>query len=183
MQKANQSSSQQQAQENNPIDDTDSELELLDREIKILDDGSAIIKDKTLTTTTLTPRDFISWMRKYEESRDNIKLALSDKQKKLVEENLKKVEEDIEKLKPYVEESEKKTQAHYEKLKKEGLISKVTEELNKPMSEINLAYMSSVWHNLLENEQEIVGALTAEQKQKFLKIKIKLMQQNRGKKH
>jgi len=162
--------------------DKDSKTELTNRDIKIFEDGSALIEETTVTTVKMGSRDFITWMRKHEETRTNIKKTLSDEVRKATEVELEKVEEDIKNLKPYIEDSEKKAKAHYEKLKKEGLISHVSKELEKPMSEISLDYMNQVWHNLIENEKDVLEALTAEQKQKFLKIKIKIMQKNRGKK-
>ncbi|MEE9525066.1 MAG: hypothetical protein V3V78_00485 [Candidatus Woesearchaeota archaeon] len=172
---------QQNQEQNKPIDD-DSTTDLVNRDIIINDDGSALVKETQMTTVKMGARDFISWMRKHEETRENIKKTLSDEVRKATEVELKKVEDDIENLKPYIEDSEKKAKAHYEKLKKEGLISHVSEEFKKPMSEINLDYMNQVWHNLMENEKEVLDTLTAEQKQKFLKIKLKIIQKNRGKK-
>lgn len=172
---------QAQAQENNPID-KDSKTELVNREIEIFDDGSALVKETKITTVNMGSRDFITWMRKHEETRENIKKTLSDEVRKATEKELNKVEEDIKNLKPYIEESENKAKSHYDKLKKDGMISKVSEELNKPMSEINLDYMNQVWSNLIENEKDVLDALSADQKQKFLKIKVRFMQKNRGKK-
>lgn len=171
----------EQNQQNDPID-KDSKTELTNREIKIFDDGSALVKETSTTTVTFTPREFISWMRKHEETRDNIKKTLTDEVRKSTEEELKKVEDDIVNLRPYVEDSAKKAKAHYEKLKRDGLIKKVSEELDKNMSDINLDYMNQVWANLMENEEEVLDALSTEQRQKFLKIKIRIMEKNRGKK-
>ena len=171
----------QQGHEDKPIDD-DSTTDLVSREIIINDDGSALVKETQMTTVKMGSREFITWMRKHEETRTNIKKTLSDDVRKATEAELKKVEEDIKRLKPYIEESEKKAKAHYKKLKKEGLIHHVSKELEKPMNEINLDYMDQVWHNLMENEKEVLDALSTEQRQKFLKIKLKIMQKNRGKK-
>lgn len=156
--------------------------ELVSRDIKVFTDGSVEIKETQLITTKMGGRDFISWLRRHESTRDDIVIALSDETRTKTEENLKRVEDDIEKLKPYIEKSEKNVKEHYEKLKKDGMISKIAEELNKNMSDINLDYMSQVWHNLIENEQDVLDVLTQDQKQKFLKIKVKMMAKNRGKK-
>ena len=172
---------QSQSQENKPIDD-DSTTDLVKRDIVINEDGSALVKETQLTTVKMGSRDFITWMRKHEETRTNIKKTLSDEVRKATEAELKKVEDDIKRLKPFIEDSEKKAKAHYEKLKKEGLIHHVTKELEKPMSEINLDYMYQVWHNLMENEKEVLDGLNTEQRNKFLKIKLRIMQKNRGKK-
>lgn len=172
-------SNQTQTAPSNPID-KDSATELVGREITISDDGSALVKETQLTTVKMASRDFISWMRQHEQTRDDIKHTLSDEVRKATEEELKKVEDDIVSLKPYIEESENKCQANYEKLKHEGMIKKVSEELDKPMSEINLEYMNIVWKNLIENEADVLKALSKEQKSKFLKIKIKFMSKQRG---
>ncbi len=176
---ANQSQSQEQ---NKPIDD-DSTTDLVSRDIVINEDGSALVKETQVTTVKMGSRDFITWMRKHEETRTNIKKTLSDEVRKATEDELEKVEEDIKNLQPYIEDSEKKAKAHYEKLKKEGLIHHVAKELEKPMDKINLDYMNQVWHNLMENEKEVLEALSTEQRQKFLKIKLRIMQKSRGKKH
>ncbi len=136
----------------------------------------------TMTAVKMGSRDFITWMRKHEETREAIKQTLSDEVRENTEKELKKVEDDIEKLKPFIEDSEKKAKAHYEKLIKEGMVKKVSEELEKPLSEINLDYMDQIWHNLMENEKDVLAALNTEQRNKFLKIKIKIMEKNRGKK-
>lgn len=177
---ANQSQSQEHNQDK-PIDD-DSTTDLVSREIVINEDGSALVKETQMTTVKMGSRDFITWMRKHEETRTNIKKTLSDEVRKATEAELKKVEDDIKNLQPYIEESEKKANVHYEKLKKEGLIHHVTKELDKPMNEINIDYMNQVWQNLMENEKDVLDALSTEQRQKFLKIKIKIMEKSRGKK-
>ena len=165
---------------NNPIDQ-DSKTELVNRDIKIHDDGSALIKETQLTTVKMASRDFITWIREHEKARDNIKKALSKETRELAEKDLKLVEEDIENLTPYVKECEEKTKLHYEKLKKEGMISHISKELEKPFSEINLDYMNQVWKNVANNEKDVLAALNEEQKKKFVKIKLRIMQKNRGK--
>ena len=172
---------QEQTAPNNIID-ADSSTELVGREITISDDGSALVKETTCTTVKMSSRDFVSWMRKHEQTRDDIKRSLSDEVRTATEEELKKVDDDIVSLKPYIAESEKRCQAHYEQLKTSGMIKKVVEELDKNMNDINLDYMYQVWNNLIEHESDVLAALSKDQKSKFLKIKIRFLTKNRGKK-
>jgi len=174
----------QQNPQQTQISADDVKSEMIERKIEVNDDGSVIIHETHLDIVKLSSRNFVSWMRSFEQNRDNIKRSLSDEVRKLTEEKLQETEDDIKKLLPFIAESEKKTKDNYEKLKREGMIKKIAEELNKNISDINLDYMNKVWSNLIANEEEVVNALTSEQKQKFLKIKIRFMEKNRGvKKH
>lgn len=170
----------QPKQKTEPEIDHDSKSELIDRKIDMADDGSVVVIETIANTTRLSSREFVSWMRKHEETRRQIKEVLSDKVREATEKELEKVEEDILKLKPDIDESEKRAKAHYEQLKTNGMIKTVAEELDKPMSDINLDYMNQVWQNLVQNEQQVLNALSDDQKKKFLKIKIRFMAKNRG---
>ncbi len=155
--------------------------ELKKQEHKVNDDGSVTIIDLVESEYKLSPRDFISHCREVKKRKEHLIEALSDESKLELEKAIVEVGKDLDTLEPFRLESESKAKEHYEKLKLDGMLRKISEELEKPMGQINTSYMAAVWENIKNNETKLMGMLSSKQKKKFLELKRRKMTSERGK--
>lgn len=144
-----------------------------DWSVNVQEDGSVKVNQTIKTEYTQSYRDFLTDYRQMQKNLEKAKEVISDDYKKKVEADIKEMQDEIEKLKPYMDESEKKAVEYNKKQQLEQQLNKVKEELGKNMSDINTSYMSAVWDNIRENEEQLLEKLTDEEKQKFQKIKLR----------
>lgn len=147
--------------------------EVVDYDIKILDDGTVRVTQRIEKIYEQPYRDFLSEFREMKKSKEEAEKILSDDYKNKVKDDIETIKKRIKELKPYIEESEKKSIEFNENKKRKAMVDKLKEELNKPMAKINMTYMGAVWDNLMRNEEEVMQMLNEEEIEKFRKIKTK----------
>ncbi len=156
--------------------------EVTDWNVDVQEDGSVKVKQTIQTEYTQSYREFLSDFRQMQKNLEKAQEVISEDYKQKVEKDIKEMKDEIEKLRPITEESEKKAIENNKKIQTEGKLNKVKEELSKKPSEINTSYISAVWDNIRENEQELLQKLTEEEKQKFQKLKLRKMKTDKLKK-
>lgn len=152
---------------------------LKERTVEVLEDGSVRMRELVEMTWTQSGRDFITEVRKLENTKEGLLEELKPEAQLRRESDLDKISKDIAELQPYISEVDGVLKSVYEKNKLEGMVKRVKEALGKPLSELNTGYMSAVWENIKENEPVILEALSVEEKQKFAKLKVRALQDKR----
>jgi len=163
------------------------ETELQNREI-ILDNEKNLV---TITDTVKniyegTYRDLLTDYRNLENEKKSTEEQLSEEflQKKI--EYSEKLSKDLAELKPYVDKAEAREKEIYEEQRVKGMITKLKEELNKPITKMNTSYLAAVWDNLMINEKKVIESLTSEEHARFVHLKQEqnrnIRKHNRGKK-
>lgn len=146
--------------------------EVTDWSVDVKEDGSVEVTQILKTVYTQSYRDFLSDFREMEKNTERAKEILTKQYQEKVRNDIKKMQQELKELKPFIDEADKKAQQYYEKKQKEQMIKTIKNELNKPMSEINTAYISSIWDNIKENYADIIDELEPEEREKFQKIKL-----------
>lgn len=153
------------------------------RDYKVGDDGSVTLVELVESRIVMTAPQFSTFYRDTLKAKEEALRILGEDEKKKIEEELEKTQKQIDLMVPIVEESEDKAKAFHENKKREANILKVKEELAKPKSEQNVAYLHAVLQNLQANDEDmLLNELTDEEKKRFAKIKLQFKQSQRRKK-
>lgn len=154
--------------------------ELKERKVVIDEEGNVTITEMMENEYKGSYRNLLTDYNALKQEKENTEYQLSDKHKESLQQHLDKVSEQMDQIKPSLDEAEEKTKLFYEEQKFQGTLKKIQEELDKKISDINTAYMSQVWGNIIKNEERVLESLNLDQKKKFAKIRLRYMQQKRA---
>ena len=149
------------------------------RKFDIQENGDVILTETVTSKVFFAGREFISYIRGFEQSKEMIEKQQSDEFKKEAEEeankNLEELNEVLLKIAPMQPEVETIMKENYEKQKIEQALKALQEQLALPADKFNKNYFQAFLTNVPEEAKEkIILKLTDEEKSKFLKIKAKM---------
>jgi hypothetical protein len=150
------------------------------RKFKVSDDGNVEIEEVKRTVMKMSYREFVTFYRENQKQLENFKEQLSEENQSLIRDNISYIEKEIYDLKAIYEESERKTIDNYNRLKREGVIKRLHEELVKPKSDRNNEYLMAIVNNMSEFDKDIImSELSDSDKHELAKVQLKIKQVKR----
>lgn len=149
------------------------------REFALQENGDVILTEKVTSKVFFAGREFISYIRGFEQSKEILKEEQSDEFKANAEEeankNLAEVNEVLLKIAPMQPQVEKIMKENYEKQQIEASLKGLQHQLTLPADKFSKNYFQAFLTNVQEDVKEkIILKLTDEEKSKYLKLKAKM---------
>lgn len=153
------------------------------REFEMQENGDVILIETTKSKVFFSGREFITYLRAYEETKKQIEEQLSEEFKKKSEEdaikNLEEVRNVLIQITPLQKEVEEKLQKAYESQKREMTLKGLKEQLALPKEKFNKNYYQAFMTNVPDDvKEECILKLTDDEKSKYLKLTAKLKRGN-----
>jgi len=149
------------------------------REFDVQENGDVILTETMTSKVFFSGREFITYLRGFEETKKQIEEQLSEEFKKKSDDtankNLEEVKKVLLKILPMQPEVEDKLKEAYEKQKREITLKGLREQLALPKDKFNKAYYQAFITNVPEEvKEECILKLTDEEKSKFMKLTAKM---------
>jgi len=154
------------------------EQDLPVRKFKVESNGDVVMDETNHIVITYAGREFLSFFRKHEQSKEQLEKDLSEKHLNLLKEGVEDLTAQIEELKPIVKEVDELLQTEYLREQKAANIKRLREVLSNP-EEMKLKgiqqWVVEAWKN---GDEEFKSRFTAEETQVIAKL---LQKKKRGK--
>jgi len=145
----------------------------IDHKYEVQENGDVKVIQTQVLEFLWAPREFLSVYRGNQRALEETRKSMDEEHMKKMQEQEKKILDEMEVLRPIVEESEKLGKIAYEKMITEGLANGIKSRV--ALKEIDEAWFIQVWgRTKTERKVEVMELLSDEEKQKLAKIIGKL---------
>ena len=142
-------------------------------EFEVLENGDIKVISKTTLHVFWKSRDFLSLIRQNEKALENNQHHLTDEYKEKINAQIAEIQKELDQVKPIYEDAEKKSIAHFEKTRREGLAKNVAEAVNA--EKIKEDWFQNVWLRVKEDvKKDVLELVSNDDRAKLATILTKL---------